>query len=247
MGGRGVIMTRRKKIAMGIVLALLAAMVPAFLVVMFVSHRGHAPAGEAAFGILDVSPDERQRAIIAQAQEVLSRLMREHPRREIREDLPQLVKEGLILVDYRGMQLKPGGLYTRATTHGYQVFLNIPATLLLHPQMVPETLHLILWHEYIHFLQVYKEDVPQWRFGDARRKKSPEHIRLEFTTEVEACEAECKLAVEHGWVDYAPMCREYVRDGRRGLARWWADKIKEHPDYRGYALLLDSLVSETTP
>lgn len=189
--------------------------------------------------------------VIARCDSVLRDLVQTHPDPVIRDTLNHLIVNGTIYKNYQlshglaGLNL--GSMQIVRLPDGQEVpVMQFDPNALLDPMIDRRAKQLIIRHEFYHYGQLVRGEVPRHTFYPRRGDASmdwPEARQL-LMAEWPAYLVEAKLAADLGWLDAIPLIGNY-RAGPRALARALGTDLLQSPTLRPHQAriyaLLDSL------
>lgn len=171
----------------------------------------------------------------------LHRLIDHHPRAQVRDRLPALIKSGIVVLNYEHELAGPGSisaiLLVRFRELGDRIVLNVSDAYLLDESYSVKHKQCTVWHEYQHLDQLLTGRYPLWTFRLTPREAellTEELVELYYNAEIEAYTAECELARELGNSQDSGICRAYDRAGVPGLRRAVAETYAALPHYEKF-------------
>ncbi len=148
----------------------------------------------------------------------LERLIATHPKKEISIEFYQLIERGEIMTSWTSsndaqFQLVPRQMI-KVNTRSSNALIPV---LFIDPQILREqptrNAQLVIYHEYTHYRQWKDGLLPQSTFVlRTVESLSPEEFtktcKEKWYAEEHAYQRECELAIELGWTDTMPLCKE---------------------------------------
>lgn len=183
---------------------------------------------------------------------MLKDLIVTHPDDSIRRDLFNLIDTVKVSLNFQDdLTFGSGALATVMWVdqpQGPTLVLSIASMQLMDTTQAREYKQLVIYHEYQHILQQMQGRCPR-ELATLQVATSPpteRMTRLLIDAEVEAYEAEVKLAVRLDWQRHIPeFCRAYEQGQRRGLYRLLTRRYaEENPIYANQRALLQRIADE---
>jgi hypothetical protein len=183
---------------------------------------------------------EEELETMSRAQEALRVLVLSHPSPEISQDLNRLITNHQVYLNFQdhavGNEQNIAAARLIRTPQGLLLTLVISPSLLLDPDMSHEFKQLVVYHEYIHIRQQLNRTQPAWLLIGLRPDAATdEHLRIFINAEMEAYEAECRLAEHIGATDAFELCRVYSELGVRAMRIAFTESLAASPTYRNDA------------
>lgn len=154
----------------------------------------------------------------------LEKLVKTHPHKDVRVKFNKLIEDNVVFLNFQeNLAMGGEGLATvtwiRTPTHGIVLTFSVGVSDLLGKRDSRTFKQLVLYHEYIHVDQQLSGRYPK-RLAFGRRSDVPfseKEIRIHFASEVEAYEAECKLAIKIDAAHELDLCQAYASGGLRKM------------------------------
>jgi hypothetical protein len=177
-----------------------------------------------------------------QASLVLKDLVQNHPHREIREDLNQMIESGRVFLNFQeeiaGHNNIASVTWIKTPTHGTVLTFVFSPSGLTGNEHTREFKQLVIYHEYQHILQQLSRKYPSALVANNSRL-DPNHLRLFFEAESEAYEKESQLAIQLGWENHFEFCKTYKQHGLTAMRQQLAANLAANsPQMRLYATQL---------
>lgn len=173
-------------------------------------------------------------------------LIRNHPDASISRDLARLIDTRQVAINFDEDQQD----YARViwTNAGDRLVLSFDQGSFFDQSISSEFKQLIIYHEYQHILQELQyQRAGGYADGVVRKPVDEAFIRRKVEGEVEAYEAEAKLAARLGWEKHdAEICTIYRLKGRVGLYKMVVNDLAMVPEFRPHQALFQQIVVEQT-
>lgn len=180
---------------------------------------------------------------------VLKDLVQTHPRKEIREDLDRLIETGEVALNFEELARAQNSLATillldDSSTGRETYVFNFSAERILDTSASKAFKQLVVFHEWIHLRQQIEQRAPKW-IARGMMPKDKEQVHALFEAEMEAYEAECRLAVELKHSKEFFLCVAYERGGSEKLRSELATQLAVQPAFSLFGITPQELIHET--